>query len=244
MLLGFGCNVPGALSLRMLETRKERFITATLLGICIPCLPQIAIIASLVGPYGILGFSAVFGSLFVLWLVLGFAMNKLTGGEAPEILLDIPPYRVPYAPAMYKKLYMRVKGFFREAIPYVLLGVLVVNVLYSLGVIGVAERLLSPITTELLGLPAEGVGALLVGFLRKDVAVGMLRPLQTAGQLGVRQTIVACFVLAAYFPCFATFVMLVKELGVKDMIKSSIIMLTVAFGSATLLNWILRLSGV
>jgi hypothetical protein len=38
--------------------------------------------------------------------------------------------------------------------------------------------------------------------------------------------------------------MLVKELGAKDMIKSSIIMLTVAFSSAALLNWILTLYGL
>jgi ferrous iron transport protein B len=32
MLLGFGCNVPGAFATRILETRKEKFITATLLN--------------------------------------------------------------------------------------------------------------------------------------------------------------------------------------------------------------------
>lgn len=244
MLLGLGCNVPGALSLRVLETRKERFITATLLAICIPCVAQIAMISVLVAKYGAAGFLWVFGSLFVLWVVLGTVMNKLTHGTAPEILMDIPPYRMPFASATYKKLWMRMKGFFKEAIPYVLLGVLIVNVLYSIGVLEFTSRLLSPLTTKVLGLPGDAVGALVVGFLRKDVSVGMLRPLQTAGELGMRQTIVACFVLAAYFPCFATFVMLVKELGVRDMIKSSLIMVTVAFGSGAVLNVILRALGV
>jgi ferrous iron transport protein B len=55
MLLGLGCNVPGALSLRLLETRKERFIAATLLAVCVPCMAQAAMITGLLGRYGAAG---------------------------------------------------------------------------------------------------------------------------------------------------------------------------------------------
>ncbi|MEF8788390.1 MAG: nucleoside recognition domain-containing protein, partial [Planctomycetota bacterium] len=34
MMLGLGCNVPGALATRVLETRKERFIASTLMAVC------------------------------------------------------------------------------------------------------------------------------------------------------------------------------------------------------------------
>ena len=59
-------------------------------------------------------------------------------------------------------------------------------------------------------------------FLRKDVAIGMLRPLN----LTTKQLIIGSTVLAVYFPCIATFVVLIRELGIKDMIKAAIIMLT------------------
>ena len=49
MLLGLGCNVPGSLSTRILETRRERFIAATIMAIAVPCMAQIAMIAGLVG---------------------------------------------------------------------------------------------------------------------------------------------------------------------------------------------------
>lgn len=235
MLLSLGCNVPGALALRVLETRKERFIAATLLAICVPCMAQIAMIASLLGKAGAPGFLLVFGTLFVLWLVLGTLMKRFTHGTTPEILVDIPPYRLPYWRSLVKKLAMRMRGFVTEAIPYVLLGVMIVNILYALGVIDAVGVVLSPITTRLLGLPAKAVGALIVGFLRKDVAVGMLAPFD----LGLRQTVVACVVLAAYFPCMATFVTLVRELGVRDMLKSALIMLAAAFGTGALLNLVL-----
>ena len=78
----------------------------------------------------------VFATLFLLWLVLGGLMKRFVGGEAPEILVDIPPYRIPYWKALLQKLWMRMKWFIKEAVPYVLLGVLIVNFLYSLGIIG------------------------------------------------------------------------------------------------------------
>jgi len=235
MLLGLGCNVPGAMSLRLLETRKERFIAATLLAVCVPCMAQIAMIAGLLGKYGAAGLLPVFGTLFVLWFVLGVTMKALTKGTTPEILVDIPPYRLPYWPGLAKKLWMRIRGFIREAVPYVLLGVFVVNLLYVLGVIQLAARLFAPVMTNLLGLPPEAVGALVVGFLRKDVAVGMLAPLG----LSLKQLIVASVVLAAYFPCAATFVVLFKELGIRDMARSALIMVLIAFSVGGLLNLVM-----
>ncbi|MFK5926219.1 MAG: nucleoside recognition domain-containing protein [Desulfuromusa sp.] len=78
----------------------------------------------------------------------------------------------------------------------------------------------SPVIVGILGLPKEAVASLIVGFLRKDVAVGMLLPLG----LDMGQLIVASVVLTMYFPCIATFIVLFKELGVKDLIKATAIM--------------------
>jgi ferrous iron transport protein B len=142
---------------------------------------------------------------------------------------------MPYWPSLAKKLRMRVIGFLREGELYVLVGVLIVNLLYTLGVIAFAAKIVGPLVTRILGLPAEAVGALLVGLLRKDVAVGMLAPLG----LSLRQLIVASFVLTAYFPCVASFVMLLRELGAADMLKATVIMVTVTFTTGAVLNLLL-----
>ncbi len=240
MMLGLGCNVPGALGTRVLETRKERFVASTLMAVCVPCMAQIAVVAGLLGKHGPPGFGVVFGTLFVLWLVLGLVLKHLVGGSAPEILVDIPPYRFPYWKSLAKKLWMRVRWFLKEAIPYVLLGVLLVNVLYAAGIIAVLRHLFQPIMGPVFGLPSEAVGALVVGFLRKDVAVGMLAPLD----LGLRQLIVASVVLTAYFPCMATFVVLFRELGARDMALAAAIMLISAFSVGGLLNHLLLALGL
>ncbi|MCD6081483.1 ferrous iron transporter B [candidate division WOR-3 bacterium] len=235
MLLGLGCNVPGSLSTRILETRRERFIAATIMAIAVPCMAQIAMIVGLVGKYGAKGLGTVFGTLFIIWVGLGALLNRILKGESPEIFVDIPPYRVPYMKAVAKKVWMRVKWFLKEAVPFVLLGVFIVNVLYTLGIIQLMGRLAAPIVTGLFGLPKETVGALLIGFLRKDVAVGMLVPLG----LTLRQLIIASVILAIYFPCVATFTTLARELGLKDMLKSVAIMITLTIIVGTLLNLIL-----
>jgi ferrous iron transport protein B len=132
MVLGLGCNVPGALATRILETRKERFIASTLMAIAIPCMAQIAMISGLLGKYGAYGFLTLFGILFLVWLGAGIILKKYIKGESPEILVDIPPYHFPYPKAVAKKVWMRIRHFITEAIPFVLLGVLIVDILYIL----------------------------------------------------------------------------------------------------------------
>jgi ferrous iron transport protein B len=235
MMLGLGCNVPGALATRVLETRRERFIGATLMAIAVPCMAQIAMIAGLIGKHGAKGLGLVFGTLFLVWVALGILLNATLKGYSPEIFVEIPPYRIPSLTTLMKKLWMRTRWFLQEAIPYVLLGVLIVNILYSLRIIEFIGGITAPVVTGILGLPKEAVGALIIGFLRKDVAVGMLSPLG----LTLKQLVVACVVLAMYFPCVATFAVMIKELGALDMIKSAGIMIASALLVGGVLNLLL-----
>lgn len=126
-------------------------------------------------------------------------------------------------------------AFLKEALPLVLLGVLVVNILYFLKVFDFIANLTSPIITNVFGLPKEAVAAIAIGFFRKDVAVGMLGTLD----LTAKQLVVAATVLAMFFPCIATFVVLFKELGIADMFKSILVMLISSLIVGGLLNAIL-----
>jgi len=234
-MLGLGCNIPGALSTRVMETRRERFIATTLMAIAVPCMAQIAMVVGLIGKHGAKGLGIVFGTLFIVWIVLGILMNKVMKGHAPELFMEIPPYRLPYIGALLKKVWMRIVWFIREAVPWVLFGVFLVNMLYTLRIIEFLGKIVQPIVSGILGLPVEAVGALVIGFLRKDVAVGMLAPLH----LTLKQLIIASVVLTMYFPCAATFAVLIKEFGIKDMLKSTLIMICSTLLVAGLLNLIL-----
>lgn len=235
MILGLGCNVPGALATRILEDRREKFIAATLMAIAVPCMAQIAMIVGLVGERGVENLAIIFGTLFVLWIILGIVLNRFLKGVSPEILIEIPRYHLPQAGALFKKLWIRLASFLKEALLFVLLGVLFVNILYTLRIIDLFSKITTPVLSYILGLPGEATSALIIGFLRKDLAIGMLGPLN----LTTKQLIIGSTVLAIYFPCIATFAVLIRELGVKDMLKSLLIMIVVALLVGGLLNLIL-----
>lgn len=231
-LLGLGCNVPAVLATRILESKRERFIAATLISIAVPCAALQAMIFGLVGERGGQYVAIVYGTLFVVWVILGVILRHAVRGFTPELLIEIPPYRVPLWRAVLQKLWMRTYGFLEEAVPIILGAVLVINVLYFFGIFDAIADFTAPVVTGLLGLPKEAVTALVIGFLRKDVALGMLAPLA----LSPEQLVVGSVVLAMFFPCIATFVVLLRELGVVNMLKSAGIMVIAALITGGILN--------
>ncbi len=235
LFLGLGCNVPGALSTRNLETRKQRFIAATLLGLAVPCTAKSAMIFGVLGSYGQGYVLLVFATLALVYVAAGLVLNKVVRGESPEIFLEIPPYRRPSLQMILKKTWMRIRWFLAEAIPFLFLGVLLVNVLYTVGFMELIARIFSPFMEWWLAIPGEAVVALLVGFFRKDLAVGMLLPLG----LNAGQMVVATTVLSLYFPCVATFSVLIKELGIRDTLKSAAVMVATALLIGGAMRWAL-----
>jgi ferrous iron transport protein B len=234
-LLGLGCNVPAILATRILESKRERFIAATLISIAIPCAALQAMIFGLVGQQGGQYVAMVYGTLFVVWIILGIILHHAVKGFSPELLIEIPPYRLPPWRTVLQKLWMRVYGFLAEAIPIILGAILAINILYFLGVFTAIANFTAPVVTGLLGLPKEAVTALVIGFLRKDVALGMLAPLA----LSAEQLVVGSVVLAMFFPCIATFVVLLRELGVVNMLKAAGVMIAAALITGGILNLIL-----
>lgn len=224
LFLGLGCNVPGALATRTLETRKQRFISATLLAISVPCMAQTAMIFGILGPYGLYYIALVFLTLSIVYVITGIILNKFVRGESPEIFLEIPPYRMPSVQAILKKTWMRIRWFLGDAIPWLFFGVFIVNILYSIGFLEWLGSTLAPLMEGIFGLPGEASLALIIGFIRKDLAVGMLLPLKMTAM----QLVIAATILTIYFPCVATFAVLVKELGIKDMLKATTIMIATA----------------
>ncbi len=235
MFLGLGCNVPGALATRTLETRKQRFISATLLAICIPCMAQMAMIFGVLGQYGLFYIGIVFLTISILYILIGLLLNRFIKGESPEIFLEIPSYRLPSLSATFKKTWMRVRWFLKEAIPFLIVGVFFINILYAIGFLQWFGDMVSPVMTNLFGLPGETSISLITGFLRKDLAVGML----LSFNLSPMQLVIAVTMLTIYFPCVATFIVLIRELGVKDMLKSAFIMISIAILVGVILRLIL-----
>jgi len=231
-MLGLGCCVPAIMATRILESRRERFIAATLISIAIPCAASQAMIIGLVGERGTQYVAMVYGTLFVVWVVLGLILNRTVRGFSPELLIEMPPYRLPSWRALPTKLWMRVYGFLKEALPIILGAIFVISILYTAGVFDAIANFTAPVVSGIFGLPKEAVVAIVVGFLRKDVAIGLLAPLSlTAGQL-----VIGCVVLTMFFPCIAAFVVLARELGYKGLLAAIGVMIIATIAVGGLLN--------
>ncbi len=225
VFLGLGCNVPGILAARSLETKKQRFIAATLIAISVPCMAKNAMVFGILGQYGIGYIILVFATLFIVFVASGLILNRFIQGDSPEICLEIPPYRKPDTMTVLKKTWMRIRWFLQEAIPFLFLGVLLINVLYTIGFVEWVGSIFAPVIQGWFGLPKEATTALLIGFLRKDLAVGMLLPLG----MSPLQLVIATTLLTIYFPCVGTFAVMFRELGIRDMIKATAFMAGTAF---------------
>ena len=203
MILSLGCNVPGVASTRTLETKKQRFMMMILLSIFIPCGAQLGVMLSLIPEY----FGYIMIYLLTGFFAFGWILNKVIPGKSPEIITDVPPLRIPTLANVSRKLWVKVKSFFTNAIPFVLLGVGLVNLLYIGGVIGWLANTLKPLFTGWFGIPKETVAPLIAGFLRKDLAVAQLSAIDMTGF----QLITSVVIISIYFPCIATFSMIIKE---------------------------------
>jgi ferrous iron transport protein B len=138
-----------------------------------------------------------------------------------------------------KKVGGRVKGFFVVALPFVMLGCAIVGVLYWFGVIRVLGDLLAPIFVGWFGVPAETAGPLVAAFLRKDLAVAQLSVIEMTKY----QMITSVVLVSIYFPCVATFAMMLKE-GWKELIGALAVLAVTVFAYGGLIHLIGKLLGV
>lgn len=234
-VLGMGCSVPAVLSVRILESPKQRYLAATLMTMAIPCASQSAMIFGMLAPYGLRYILVVYLTLFCTFSVTGFLLHRFIGGESPEIFLEIPPYRMPNMHSLLKKTFIRIREFLKEAVPYIALGMMVMNFFFLTGLMHLIGEAMRPVVSGLLGLPSDAATALIIGFLRKDVGIGMFAPLE----MNAVQLVIASVVLAMYLPCVATFMVMLKELGVSGTVKSIALRLVGALLVGTLLHLLL-----
>jgi len=236
LMLGLGCKVPAILATRVLETPRERVIATALTLALAPCMPQTAMILSILSPYPFRYTLAVFAAIAAAGIASSMLLSRLLKGETPELFLEIPPYQTPCAPILAKKLYFRVKDFLLEAVPMIILGVLAINLLELSGVLGGLSEFFKPAVTGLLGLPPETVSVMTLGFLRKDVSIAMLTPFA----LSPGSLVVASVFLSLYLPCLGGFMVSMRELGAKDAAKVFAMNFAAALLFASVLNLLVR----
>jgi ferrous iron transport protein B len=217
LFLGFGCNVPAVLGSRIIESKKERELTC-FLSTLVPCSARTIIVMGLVGAF--IGFKYAL-LLYILSFFIIFLIGKIAQfinkSESPGLIMEIPPIRVPSLNVIIKSTYFKLKDFIIYAIPLIIAGSALLEILNQANLLVSIENFFSPLFSGFLGLPSFTVIPIIFGILRKELGIIMLATFGGSANLSTillpRQMIVYSIVMLFYFPCVATISALLKELS-------------------------------
>jgi ferrous iron transport protein B len=217
MILGLGCDTMATMTTRILETRKERIITTMLLALAIPCSAQLGVLLALMAALSPAGAIFWVGLMVAVIITVGWLTSRLFPGETSEFILEIPPMRTPQMKNVVTKTFARLNWYLKEVIPIFVVGTAILFLLDRLRLLPLIARLGEPLVTGWLGLPAETTNAFLVGFMRRDFGAVYILDAAIGPDplLSHHQILVAMVTITLFMPCFANFLMIAKEQGIR-----------------------------
>lgn len=230
-ILGYGCNVPAIMSTRIMEDKRDRFLSAAL-STMVPCAARLAVVFGLVafyvGPWAALGI--YFYNLLII-AITGRIITIFLPEDSPGLILEMPVYRWPTVKTITAKAWFRIREFIFEAWPILIIGSVVLAIMNYFSVTRYLDALLQPFNW-LLGLPREVGTPLIFGIFRKELSLIMLAQAfgttNYAAIMTPQQMVVFTVFVVFYVPCLATIISIRNELGAKAMWAISALTVVVA----------------
>ena len=241
MMIGFGCNVPGIMAARTIETPKERLMTILLTPL-MSCSARLPVYALFVGVFFLEHKAAVVLSLYVLGVVIALILAKvfsktLLKGETSVFVIELPPYRLPQARALWRSTWDKGKGFVKKAGTFIFAGSVLIWLLAYAGPGGANVSMDDSYLALLGGIFAplfapigfgtwQASASLFTGFLAKESIISTMNIIyfvpdeaSLQGLLAAHYTPLAAYsfmvFILLYIPCLATTATIYKETGSK-----------------------------
>jgi ferrous iron transport protein B len=240
MMLGFSCVTMATISTRVLDSRKERFIAIFLLSLGVPCSAKLSLILVILAQVSFAAFLVVFGVVFGLTLFSGFILSKLMRVEVSNFIMEIPPIRIPSLKNVITKTSYRSLMFLREALPLFLISALGLFLVEKLGLLVYVEDLAAPVVKGILGLPPQFAESLIMGFIRGEAGIAVLKKMMDAGVMDHPQLVVAMVVTILFIPCVTNFMLIIKEQGAKKALAIIVSVTTCAIMAGGIMNYIFK----
>lgn len=119
MIVGFGCNVPGIMATRTLDSKKDRMI-AMLINPFMSCGAKIPIYLVFIGAFfpdngGVAMFTIYFLGILVALIMGKIFSSTIFKGETSEFIMELPPYRTPILKYVLRDMWDKVWGFLKKA---------------------------------------------------------------------------------------------------------------------------------
>jgi len=240
LLLGYGCGIPGILAGRALSSGKERLIIATMICMAVPCISQTGAFIAMLSERSVTVVLAVFLVSFIALILSGVIMDRLLKGPRPVTIMEIPELLPPKAGVLAKKIWVRLKHYVTDGALPMVVAVGIAAVLYETGIMAAVGRFLSPLVVHWLRLPEEASIPLVLGIMRRELAVLPLIEMD----LTTMQLFVGAVVGLFYVPCIAIVATLAREFSIKTAFFMLLLTSTTAFlvgglfARMTFLSWI------
>jgi ferrous iron transport protein B len=242
MCIGFGCNVPAILGVRIIESRKARLLTI-LLTPFIPCTARLAVLTFLAAAVfasraTIVVWSLVALNILVLGIV-GIVVHTFFMKSAPTpFIMELPLYHRPDPRTIGMAVWSRTVSFVRKAGTVILaVSVLVWMLAYfpdgqtETSFLAAIGRLIEPLVRP-LGLDWKMAAALLTSIVAKENAVATLAVLYGVGDQGLLAVLPTVMsrasglafltVVMLFVPCAATVAVMRREMADRVWFASSL----------------------
>ncbi len=233
MIVGFGCNVPGIMSTRTLDNKKDRMI-AILINPFMSCGARLPVYMVFIGAFFPNNGGLVLFLIYALGIAMALIMAKIFSktlfkGEETHFIMELPPYRLPSMNSVFRDMWEKVWGFLKRAGTVIFLVVTVLWVLSMLpagvepyskeSLLGRIGSLLAPIFTPAGFGTWQASVSLFAGIAAKEAIVGTLgmlySPLELTEALRMNFTTLSAIsymvVVLLYTPCAATIATVKRE---------------------------------
>jgi ferrous iron transport protein B len=242
LAMAFSCITMALITVRMLDTRKERVIASFLMLLGIPCAPLLAAMLVVLGRMPASASLLVFGFIAVQVLAAGALANKILRGRSSDFIMEIPPMRLPRVSRVLRQTVRQTYYFMKEAVPLFLIASFVLFVFDRVGGLDLLARISHPVVDGLLGLPDESVQVFIKTMIRREAGAAELEHVR--GAFDNVQLVITLLVMTFLTPCINAIIVLVKERGLA---MAAGLVVAVSFYALTVgavLGGVLRLLGV
>lgn len=217
IVLGFGCDTMATLTTRILPTKRERILTTFILSLSIPCSAQLGVSLGILSKMGIKALLMWIGILILSTIFPVFLANKLLfhKSKPTPFIMELPPFRIPYLSNILIKTLLKIIWYFKEAVPLFILGTFALYLADTTGILSLVQKVGGPVISKILLMPPQMLIIFILGFLRRDYGAAGLFTMYQAGTITNFQAFAGVVVITLFVPCFAQFMITVKEFGYK-----------------------------
>lgn len=254
ILLGFGCSVPAILSIRTIQSEKERKLTMLLVPF-ISCSAKIPIYAVFISMFFKENAAIAMITIYLIGIILGILITVLLkrktnlGHEAPFIL-ELPNYRMPSIKNTWRLMWNKTKEFIQKAFSIIFVASIIIWFLksFDMGLNFVTEessmlaqigKKISPLFKPLGFSDWRIVTSLITGISAKEAVISTLSILTATSIKLLPEVLKTIFTPSStisfliftllYTPCIASLSIIKKETNTKTAIQVALNQLIIAY---------------